>query len=62
MRARVIRNRRGPVLPRVIGKLLVVCGELPRENRKRSERKDTVGGRQRRRVRSGDQRRGGYEE
>lgn len=61
MRVCVVLYRR-PVLPRVICELLVVRGELPREKRKRGEREDAVGRRQGRRVRRGDQRRGGYEE
>jgi hypothetical protein len=49
------------VLPGVIGELLVVRGELPSEKREHGEREDAVGKCQWRRVRRGDQRRGGYE-
>lgn len=43
-----------PALPRVEGELLVVRGELPREERERDEGQDDVRGRQRARVRRGD--------
>jgi hypothetical protein len=50
------------MLPCVIGELLVVRGELPREKSQRGECEDAVGSRQRRRVRRGYQRRSGNEE
>lgn len=57
----VVRDR-SLVLPCVIGELLVVRGELPREKCQRSEREDAVGRRQGRRVRRGYQRRSGHKE
>jgi len=58
VRAGVVR----PVLPRVEGELLVVRGELPREERERDESQDAICGRQGARVRRGDQYGGGDEE
>ena len=55
VRAGVVR----PVFPRVEGELLVVRGELPREERERRESQDDVCGRQRARVGRGNQRRCG---
>ena len=45
LRTHVVRDCRLAVLPCVIGELLVVRDELPREKRERGECKDAVGGR-----------------
>jgi len=48
-----------PVLPGVEGELLVVCRELPREERERGQGQDAVCETQGARVGRGDQRRSG---
>ena len=55
VRAGIVR----PVFPRVEGKLLVVRGELPGEERERGQGQDAVCGRQGARVRRGDHHGGG---